>query len=205
MARALVTGASGFIAQQLILDLLEQGHEVRGTVRSAARGGALKEGLGAHSDRASAIELVEADLETDAGWADAVAGVDVVHHLASPFPMGVPKDPEELIQRRSRLSLARAWRDPGERDLAWIEQKPGVLVKPRPIQQGAVGTQGRRLDNTGEARHLLPGHGGEKAACQRGRRIGIAPLLDALVEPLEVDVAGERKTEVVGIRRKEDE
>jgi len=110
MPRTLVTGASGFIAQQLILDLLEQGHSVRGTVRSAAKGEALKAALGAHSDRASEIDLVEADLESDAGWSEAVAGIDVIHHLASPFPMAAPKDPDELIRpaRDGALRVLRA-------------------------------------------------------------------------------------------------
>lgn len=110
MASTLVTGASGFIAQQLILDLLEQGHAVRGTVRSAAKGDALKVALAPHSARASEIELAIADLESDAGWADAVAGVDVIHHLASPFPMAVPKDPDELIRpaRDGALRVLRA-------------------------------------------------------------------------------------------------
>ncbi len=117
MARTLVTGASGFIAQQLILDLLEQGHAVRGTVRSAAKGEALKTALAAHSDRAAELEWVEADLESDAGWGDAVAGVDVVHHLASPFPMAVPKDPDELIRpaRDGALRVLRAAKDAGVR------------------------------------------------------------------------------------------
>jgi dihydroflavonol-4-reductase len=110
MARTLVTGASGFIAQQLVLDLLEQGHAVRGTVRSAARGDALKSALAPHGARTSEIELVEADLESDAGWAEAVAGIDVVHHLASPFPMAVPKDPDALIRpaRDGALRVLRA-------------------------------------------------------------------------------------------------
>ena len=115
MATTLVTGASGFIAQQLILDLLEQGHAVRGTVRSATKGEALKAALAPHSDRAAEIELIEADLESDAGWAEAVAGVDVVHHLASPFPMAVPKDPDELIRpaRDGALRVLRAARAAG--------------------------------------------------------------------------------------------
>ena len=110
MARILVTGASGFIAQQLILDLLEQGYAVRGTVRSASKGEALKTALAPHSDRAAEIELVEADLEDDAGWAEAVDGIDVVQHLASPFPLAAPKDPDELIRpaRDGALRVLRA-------------------------------------------------------------------------------------------------
>lgn len=115
MATILVTGASGFIAQQLVLDLLEQGHAVRGTVRSAGKAGALKDALAEHSDRASEIELVEADLESDAGWAEAVAGVDCVHHLASPFPMAAPKNPDDLIRpaRDGALRVLRAAKQAG--------------------------------------------------------------------------------------------
>jgi nucleoside-diphosphate-sugar epimerase len=113
--RVLVTGASGFIAQQLILDLLEQGHSVRGTVRSLAKGGALREALGQHTRRAGEIELVEADLDADEGWADAVAGVDVIHHLASPFPMAAPKNPDDLIRpaREGALRVLRAAKKAG--------------------------------------------------------------------------------------------
>ena len=111
----LVTGASGFIAQQLILDLLEQGHHVRGTVRSAARGQALKDTLAAHSRQAGNLQLVEADLESDAGWDAAVAGVDAIHHVASPFPMGEPKNPDDLIRpaREGALRVLRAARKAG--------------------------------------------------------------------------------------------
>lgn len=112
---ALVTGASGFIAQQLILDLLAQGHRVRGTVRSAAKGAALKTALAPHTPRANEIELVEADLESDAGWDAAVAGVDVIHHVASPFPMAAPKNPDDLIRpaREGSLRVLRAARRAG--------------------------------------------------------------------------------------------
>jgi len=108
--RTLVTGASGFIAQQLILDLLERGHSVRGTVRSAAKGEALRQALAKHSDRAAEIELVEADLESDAGWEEAVADIDVIHHVASPFPLGAPKNPDDLIRpaREGTLRVLRA-------------------------------------------------------------------------------------------------
>lgn len=112
MANALVTGASGFIAQQLILDLLEQGHRVRGTVRSASKGDALLATLRSHSERASEVELVEADLDRDAGWSEAVSGMDVVHHLASPFPMAAPREPDDLIRpaRDGALRVLRAAR-----------------------------------------------------------------------------------------------
>jgi dihydroflavonol-4-reductase len=41
---------------------------------------------------------VQADLESDAGWADAMQGVAAVLHTASPFPIAQPKDPAVLIR-----------------------------------------------------------------------------------------------------------
>jgi dihydroflavonol-4-reductase len=111
----LVTGASGFIAQQLILDLLEDGYSVRGTVRAPGKGDQLKNALAQHSDKAGSIELLGADLESDEGWSAAVRDVDCVMHVASPFPLAPPKDPQDLIRpaREGTLRVLRAARDAG--------------------------------------------------------------------------------------------
>jgi len=82
--RVLVTGGSGFIAGHCILQLLERGHFVRTTIRSRAKEAAVLDvlqGAGVvHSDR---LSFVAADLLRDDGWAEAVAGMDVVLHVAS--------------------------------------------------------------------------------------------------------------------------
>lgn len=113
--KVLVTGASGFIAQQLILDLLEAGHDVRGTIRSLAKADKVKATLAEHHPRGAEIELVAADLEADDGWDAAVSGVDVIHHVASPFPLGTPKDPMDLIRpaREGTLRMLRAAKHAG--------------------------------------------------------------------------------------------
>lgn len=41
---------------------------------------------------------MQADLESDAGWDDAVQNVAAVVHTASPFPIAQPKDPGALIR-----------------------------------------------------------------------------------------------------------
>ncbi len=89
----LVTGASGFIAKHIVRELLEQGYSVRGTVRSDKRAGEL-EALFPDAN----LEIVRLDLMADNGWDDAVAGVDVMLHTASPIPSTEPKDPQELIR-----------------------------------------------------------------------------------------------------------
>jgi dihydroflavonol-4-reductase len=93
----LVTGATGFIAGHCVEELIAHGYAVRATVRdlSTARVGHLR----ALAQRSGgSLELVEARLDADAGWAAAVDGCRSVWHLASPNPPAVPKDESELIR-----------------------------------------------------------------------------------------------------------
>ncbi|HWY96223.1 MAG TPA: aldehyde reductase [Steroidobacteraceae bacterium] len=116
MSTVLVTGGSGFIGSHSILQLLAAGHRVRTTVRRLQREGEvramLKEGGAEPGDR---VSFAAADLENDAGWAEAAAGCDYVLHVASPFPPGVPKHEDELIvpAREGALRVLRASRDAG--------------------------------------------------------------------------------------------
>ncbi|MGA7713339.1 MAG: aldehyde reductase [Rhizomicrobium sp.] len=116
MSTVLVTGGSGFIASHCILQLLAAGHQVRTTVRSLTREGEvramLKEGGAEPGDR---LTFFAADLEKDAGWKDAVTGCDYIVHVASPFPLGIPKNDDELIvpAREGALRVLRAARDAG--------------------------------------------------------------------------------------------
>ncbi|HUX21068.1 MAG TPA: aldehyde reductase [Spirochaetia bacterium] len=112
----LVTGGSGFIGARSILQLLEKGYRVRTTIRSLSRESEVRAMLsegGAKSD--APLELVAADLTSDEGWADAAKGCSYVLHIASPFPLGVPKDENELIvpAREGALRVLRAARDAG--------------------------------------------------------------------------------------------
>jgi nucleoside-diphosphate-sugar epimerase len=116
MSTVLVTGGSGFIGSYSILQLLAAGHRVRTTVRSLQREGEvramLREGGAEPGDR---VSFAAADLENDAGWAEAAAGCDYVLHVASPFPPNAPKHEDELIvpARAGALRVLRASRDTG--------------------------------------------------------------------------------------------
>src|SRR5580692_5314080 len=95
--RVLVTGATGFIAQHCLLQLLEAGYEARGTARSPGRTAEVAATLSPHlSDaargRLESFDVVRADLTSDDGWTDAVAGCRYVLHVASPLPRGAVKD-----------------------------------------------------------------------------------------------------------------
>jgi nucleoside-diphosphate-sugar epimerase len=95
--RILVTGATGFIAKHCIAELLRRGYHVRGTVRDLARAGTVRAALEAAAVDGAALELVAADLTGDAGWDNAMAGVGHVLHVASPFPMQLPRDRAQVV------------------------------------------------------------------------------------------------------------
>jgi nucleoside-diphosphate-sugar epimerase len=116
MSTVLITGGSGFIGSYCILQLLAGGHQVRTTLRNLKREGEvralLKQGGAEPGDR---LSFYAADLESDAGWREAVAGCDYVLHVASPFPATAPKDENDLIRpaREGALRVLRAARDAG--------------------------------------------------------------------------------------------
>ncbi len=114
--KVLVTGGSGFVGAHCILQLLDAGTEVRTTVRSLGRETEVRSMLqGAGAEPGDRLSFAQADLTSDAGWPEAVAGCDFVLHVASPFPSGVPKHEDELIipAREGALRVLRAARDAG--------------------------------------------------------------------------------------------
>ena len=119
MSKVLVTGGSGFIGSHSILQLLEAGHEVRTTVRNLKREGdvhaMLKQGGLEGGFDARRLSFAAADLEQDAGWAEAVAGCEFVLHVASPLPAGEPENEDDLIRpaREGTLRVLRAARNAG--------------------------------------------------------------------------------------------
>jgi dihydroflavonol-4-reductase len=105
--KVLVTGGSGYIAGFLIRQLVGQGWTVHTTLRSLAREAALRQTLAVDATR---LHCFAANLNADAGWAEAVAGCTHVAHLASPLPAGSPRHADELIvpARDGALRVLRA-------------------------------------------------------------------------------------------------
>jgi len=110
----LVTGGAGFLGTHCILRLLADGYRVRTTVRSLSREQQVREMLRrGGAEPGERVEFVAADLMSEAGWADAVAGCTYVLHVASPFPVTQPRDENELIRpaREGTLRVLKAARD----------------------------------------------------------------------------------------------
>lgn len=112
----LVTGGTGFLGIHTVLQLLQQGYEVKTTLRSLSKKDTIIKALeeGGFTDF-SRLSFVEADLTSDNNWDEAVKDCDYVLHVASPFPAQDPKDENELIipARDGALRVLKASRDAG--------------------------------------------------------------------------------------------
>jgi dihydroflavonol-4-reductase len=106
----LVTGASGFIGCHCVLDLLNHGYRVRGSVRDPGRTGVLEKALIANGADTRQLDWVAASLTEPDGWSAAVEGCDAIFHVASPVPTIQPKNPDDVIEpaRNGTLNVLEA-------------------------------------------------------------------------------------------------
>ena len=124
----LVTGANGFIGLHTVLHFLKLGYNVCATVRTKEQGESVRQTLSKHTDTQK-LEFIYADLISDEGWDQAVAGRDFVLHLASPFPSEAPKDEKELIlpAREGTLRVLRAAQKAGVKRVVLVSSAAAVL------------------------------------------------------------------------------
>jgi nucleoside-diphosphate-sugar epimerase len=109
----LVTGGSGFVGSRIILTALEQGYQVRTTLRSLERVPDVEKLLlrgGASQAQVESVSFTAADLLHDESWLEACRDCTYVLHVASPFPPTQPKHEDELIipAREGTLRVLRA-------------------------------------------------------------------------------------------------
>ena len=86
MEKVLVTGASGFIAEHCIIELLKNGYSVKGSLRSMNREQEVRDAIktGANDEN---LEFCKLDLLEDDGWEDAMWDCDYFCLLyTSPSP-----------------------------------------------------------------------------------------------------------------------
>lgn len=92
--KVFVSGGSGYIAGFLIRQLVAEGWQVHTTIRNLAREADVRGWLGVDNSK---VTFFAADLMSDGGWAEAMAGCTHVAHVASPIPANAPKHEDELI------------------------------------------------------------------------------------------------------------
>ncbi|PCJ24638.1 MAG: aldehyde reductase [SAR86 cluster bacterium] len=115
-SQVLVTGGTGFVGAYCILQLLQQGHVVRTTVRSLDRKAEVLDMLkNGGLENADNLSFIEADLVKDNNWQQAMAGCEYVLHVASPIGLEMPKEENDMIQPavQGTLRVLKAARDAG--------------------------------------------------------------------------------------------
>ena len=163
-----VTGGSGYIAGYCIAQLLNEGWRVRTTVRNL--GGPRKcARLSARSRRTrGAIEFKTTDLNSDVGWADAVAGADYVLHVASPVPIVDPKTDDELVRpaRDGTLRVLKAARDAGVKRVVMTSSTSAIMSAGEFVRSPSQ----RRIGRTRRTATTLPPMIGQRLSqnAQRG-------------------------------------
>ena len=91
----LITGVSGYIASHTVLQFLEAGYKVRGTVRSKDKPDWLYELCDKKYGKDKFEAIVVSDMMADNAFDDAIKGVSGVCHMAS--VMTFSNNPDEVI------------------------------------------------------------------------------------------------------------
>ena len=94
--KVLLTGISGWIAKHTAIELLNAGYEVLGTIRNKNLVDQTKQTLSKYASTEK-LSFVELDLLKDDGWNEASKGCRYIFHVASPFPMKVSSNRENLL------------------------------------------------------------------------------------------------------------
>lgn len=94
-----VTGGTGYIASWIVHDLLKAGKNVRITVRDKSKVDKYQHLVDIANETSGTLEVFEADLNIEGSFDQAIDGVDIVMHTASPFFLNDKDDPmKNLIE-----------------------------------------------------------------------------------------------------------
>ncbi len=94
--KVLLTGISGWIAKHTAIELLNAGYEVLGTIRNKNLVDQTKQTISKYASTEK-LSFVKLDLLKDDGWNEAAKGCRYIFHVASPFPMKVSSNRENLL------------------------------------------------------------------------------------------------------------
>jgi nucleoside-diphosphate-sugar epimerase len=112
-----------------VAQLLNEGWRARTTVRNLGAAEEVRATISKITANAGTIEFMAADLNSEVGWANVVAGADYVLHVASPVPIVDPKSDDELVRpaRDGTLRVLEAARDAGGKRLVMTSSISAIM------------------------------------------------------------------------------
>jgi dihydroflavonol-4-reductase len=138
ISKVLLTGANGYIGRHILLQLLDQGYQVRASVRSLDKSQEVIDALKDHVKDVkllnSNLSFVKLSLDEDAGWSEAMKDIDVLIHSASPFPLVIPADEEKLIRPAvdGTIRALKAAKDAGIKRVILTSSNAAVFARDLP-------------------------------------------------------------------------
>jgi dihydroflavonol-4-reductase len=140
MARAFVTGATGFIGYHVARMLRERGFDVRALAREGSDTGLL---------RAIDVEIARGDLRDYEGLRTVMKGSERVFHVAADYRLWVP-DPRTMydINVRGTVNVMKGAREAGASKVVYTSTV-GVLAPPKNGTPGNEETPARLRDMVG--------------------------------------------------------
>ncbi|MGD1841987.1 MAG: SDR family oxidoreductase [Thermonemataceae bacterium] len=130
MKTVLLTGVTGFLGAHTTIQLLEKGYKVVGTLRNKSRSASIRKVIQQHTSHIDHLSFREIDLmASQKEWSRVANRVDHVMHIASPFPVTLPKREEEVIQpaKQGTLRVLQAAIDNGVKKVV-LTSSSGAVV-----------------------------------------------------------------------------
>lgn len=167
--RVLVTGPTGFIGLNLVKTLINEGHQVSALVRPSSQKSKLRRLFGA------AVTLIEADLQDCEALACAVAGQDVVYHLAA-VTRAVKLDSFHQINIVGFANLLKTAIDAGGKARVVFVSSLAAVGPSTPGQPHHEGAPTKPISNYGKSKRDA-----EKVAAQYSDRLSISIVRPPIV------------------------
>ena len=99
MKHVFITGISGFLGSKMAVEGLKRGFKITGTIRNKNKETETRELISNYvsTEQLNNLNFAYCDLNHSDNWESAMKGCDAIIHVASPFPLGLPKHEDDLI------------------------------------------------------------------------------------------------------------